>query len=90
MENVELILIILLIIGFCLLLFLILRELACWYFKINERIELQKKTNSLLEQIFKQLGGDIKYSDKDSTKETQGEGYTIGELLNKIKESKQS
>ena len=55
MENVELILIILLIIGFCLLLFLILRELACWYFKINERIELQKETNSLLKGILREL-----------------------------------
>jgi hypothetical protein len=28
-------------------LFLIGRELLCWYYKINERIELQKETNLL-------------------------------------------
>ena len=28
-------------------LFLIGREIFCWYYKINERIELQKETNKL-------------------------------------------
>jgi hypothetical protein len=31
--------------------FLILRELVMWYWKINERIELQKETNELLKKL---------------------------------------
>ena len=72
MENVELILIILLIIGFCLLLFLILRELACWYFKINERIELQKETNSLLKGMLRELEDSAPDNvDENNTKEIE-------------------
>jgi len=32
-------------------LFLLLRELICWYYKINERIRLHKETNALLKQL---------------------------------------
>jgi hypothetical protein len=32
-------------------LFLIFRNMVCWYYKINDRIELQKKTNRLLEEL---------------------------------------
>lgn len=31
--------------------FLLVRELVMWYYKINERIELQKKSNKLLEEL---------------------------------------
>jgi hypothetical protein len=33
------------------IIWLIIRELVCWYYKINERITLQKRTNELLEQL---------------------------------------
>ncbi len=33
------------------LIFWLLREINCWYWKINERIELQKQTNQLLLKI---------------------------------------
>lgn len=36
-------------------LFLILREVNMWYWKINERISNQNKTNALLEKILTQL-----------------------------------
>lgn len=36
--------------------FLIFREIVCWYWKINERIRLQHKTNYLLGKISIQLG----------------------------------
>ena len=42
------------------IIFLIIRELNCWYWKINKRIELTKQTNFLLEKIYSQLGGVIK------------------------------
>ena len=35
-------------------LFLVLREVACWYWKINERIALQNDTNNLLKKILNQ------------------------------------
>jgi len=37
-------------------LFLILREFSCWYWKINERLSTQHKTNLLLERMLMQLG----------------------------------
>jgi hypothetical protein len=33
------------------LLFFLLRELMCWYYKINTRAELQKETNKLLREL---------------------------------------
>lgn len=45
-----------LIVGIVILiiLFLVLREVACWYWKINERIALQNDTNKLLKNILNQ------------------------------------
>lgn len=37
--------------------FLLLREVNCWYFKINDRIALEKERNALLKEILLQLGG---------------------------------
>lgn len=42
---------ILVIVGIILLVFLILREVMCWYWKINERITLQQETNLLLKKL---------------------------------------
>jgi hypothetical protein len=36
-------------------LFLILREVNLWYWRINERVKLQEKTNSLLQQILDRI-----------------------------------
>lgn len=44
------------IIAVLLVLFFIFRELLNWYWKINERISIQLKTNFLLEKISIQLG----------------------------------
>ena len=54
MENV----ILSVIIGLAIVvaLFFALREVANWYWKINERVSLQYKTNFLLEKISMQLG----------------------------------
>ena len=32
-------------------LFLLLREVMCWYYKINKRIQLQEETNRLLKKL---------------------------------------
>ncbi|MCX6352055.1 MAG: hypothetical protein NTX03_09360 [Bacteroidetes bacterium] len=42
--------------GVLILLFFACREILMWYWKINERITLQNKTNMLLEKITIQLG----------------------------------
>ena len=43
-------------VTFIVLVFLLLREVNCWYWKINERIFLQKETNVLLRHIAIKLG----------------------------------
>ncbi len=48
MENIAPVIIgIVVFIG----LFLLLREVVMWYYKINERIALMKEQNSLLKQL---------------------------------------
>jgi len=49
LGNIILIYILILIIGIGI--WLILRHFICWYYKINERVELQKRTNELLEVL---------------------------------------
>ena len=46
---------VILAIGITILLFLALRELVCWYYKINKRIELMEDQNSLLKKILEKL-----------------------------------
>ena len=47
---------IILILVIVIFLFYIFRELNNWYWKINERIAIQRKTNFLLEKLLIQLG----------------------------------
>lgn len=54
MENAILYVVVSLVVM--VVLFFVLREVANWYWKINERIALQYKTNFLLERISMQLG----------------------------------
>ena len=49
--NHELIVNSILVIFVMLAVFAIIRELICWYFKINERVDLQKKVLSELVKI---------------------------------------
>ena len=35
--------------------YFLLREVFCWYYKINERIKLQNETNDLLKKIISKL-----------------------------------
>ncbi len=61
-------------------LFLLLRELANWYWKINERIENQKETNLLLEKILMQLEG---MNTRIKNQNKRGENLNNDFLLNK-------
>jgi hypothetical protein len=44
----------LIVVVIVIVILLIGREISCWYFKINKRIELQLQTNELLEKLIKQ------------------------------------
>lgn len=79
MSTVVIAIVVLLVV---ILLFLISRELVCWYNKVNERIVLQERTNYLLEHIFEQLGGEI---EEDSTGKAKDYSKAI---LNKEKSDK--
>jgi hypothetical protein len=35
--------------------FIILREFNCWYWKINQRIELMKENNDLLRELISKM-----------------------------------
>jgi len=55
MNTLNTVLVIVLIILLILLLFLVLRQLNCWYWRINERVKLQEQQNELLTQMLDQL-----------------------------------
>jgi hypothetical protein len=46
---------ILLIIAMVVVVFLILREVVCWYFKINERVKLQIESNAIQKEMLQKL-----------------------------------
>jgi len=47
---------------------LILRHFICWYYKINERVELQKRTNELLELLIeKNNSNESQIKDNDNS-----------------------
>lgn len=57
---------ILLIIVLFVLIWLVTRELKCWYWKINEKLEAQEEQTELLKEILEELK---KITDEKSTPE---------------------
>ena len=57
------------IFGIAVVLFFALREVNCWYWKINRHIELQEETNNLLQKLVDQ-------SNKKETKAPETIGST--------------
>jgi hypothetical protein len=45
-------------IGVTIVIFLLCREIICWYFKINERLRLQTRQVNLTILLIKELRGD--------------------------------
>ena len=45
-------------IAIAIVLFIVFREVIMWYYKINERVKLQKDTNELLTKILERLNKD--------------------------------
>jgi hypothetical protein len=65
--------------------FFVLREVNCWYWKINERISLQKEQNLILREILTSLKSESN-SKKTVSNETinqPSEKVTDEELMNK-------
>lgn len=54
----SLIISLLIVLAVTILVFLIIRVLVLWYYKIDERIKLLEKNNRLLADIYKHLKGD--------------------------------
>ncbi len=80
---------ILLLIGLAVLffVFLILREFNAWYWKINERINLQQKQISILEKILFELKGNQKPTPKAKQKPKRGSDWkTVSEVFSEIDE----
>jgi hypothetical protein len=69
------------------LLFLALREVNCWYWKINKKIELQEKTNELLQKLIDQNQKKEVNPNKliESTEQTSlNDPEVLNELINKL------
>ena len=56
MQNIGIIIIAIIVLG---VIFLLLREVNCWYWKINERISHTERQNLLLEKILQHISGEI-------------------------------
>jgi ABC-type uncharacterized transport system permease subunit len=46
-----LIFVLIFIIGILIGIWILIRQIALWYYRINDRVELQKRTNELLEEL---------------------------------------
>ena len=49
------------LIAIGILTFLAIREVICWYYKINKQIELQQTILETLLKIYEQNGGDVNW-----------------------------
>lgn len=73
-------------------LWLILREVNCWYWKVNERLRLQEETNQLLKDIINQIKSVDQIIDKAESKpKTKEKAFDLNDpksmelLLNAVK-----
>lgn len=83
-DMADLLIPLLIFLAITIVLFLILREINMWYWKINERISIQNQTNFLLEKILSQLKStDETYEVKQTNAQTQANAQSVDrEILN--------
>ena len=62
MESNQILLIVILI-AVQIAIILLVREIVCWYFKINERIKLQKLTLETMLKIYEKNGGEVDWEE---------------------------
>jgi len=60
---------ILLVIALGILFILAIREISCWYFKINKQIKIQQAMLETMLKIFEQNGGEVNW---DAVKDAIG------------------
>ena len=58
-------------------LWFLFRELICWYYKINESISLQKKTNELLEILINKIDGNEGLDSQTSSSVSSDGNFTV-------------
>jgi hypothetical protein len=69
---------------------LILRELIMWYWKINKRIELQEKTNFLLEQLLASVKPEqpkVVQQQYEQLKSSKNEKLSLNEIYMKYRQN---
>lgn len=67
--------------------FLLIREIICWYYKINVRIELQTETNNLLRKLVEKNESKISETKKIESTETTfyGDKDELKKVLNELR-----
>jgi hypothetical protein len=54
----------LIVVGIVAIVFIVLREVLLWYWKVNEMVQNQKKTNYLIAKLLYQKGGELTDAEK--------------------------
>lgn len=61
------VLLIVIVIAMQIAIILLIREIVCWYFKINERLKIQKITLQTMLKLYEQNGGDVDWEEVNKT-----------------------
>jgi hypothetical protein len=61
-------------------LFLIFREVVCWYWKINQRVQLLEEMKGLFTQIRNKVGAEVKQVSPAQEKHDDSGRYVIPEV----------
>ncbi len=57
------ILLIVVVVAVQIAIILLVREIVCWYFKINERLKIQQTTLQTMLKIYEQNGGEVDWKE---------------------------
>lgn len=60
-SNPFLIATIVIVVLIVIIVFFLMREVMCWYYKINQRVKLQKMQIEALYRIVEKLGGEVNW-----------------------------
>ena len=76
----------LIVLGIALVLFFLLREVNCWYFKINRHIELQEENNRLMRKLVEQTapGKPVDQKVANTSQTSLNDPNVLNQLLGKL------
>ena len=76
----------LIVLGIALVLFFLLREVNCWYFKINRHIELQEENNRLMRKLVEQtaLNKTVDQKVTNTSQTSLNDPNVLNQLLGKL------